>query len=76
MELIAKSLHYDNTNTLLTADATIDNVVNEVKKAALPLESGDIFFLSYSGHGGRVLINKMMKPTVLTKPGVYMMGNS
>ncbi|EEM80724.1 hypothetical protein bthur0011_52610 [Bacillus thuringiensis serovar huazhongensis BGSC 4BD1] len=54
MGLIAKSLRYDNTSTLLTTNATIDNFVNEVKKAASSLESGDIFFLSYSGHGGRV----------------------
>ncbi|MBG9582273.1 peptidase C14 [Bacillus thuringiensis] len=54
MELIAKSLSYDNTSLLLTTNATIDNFVNEVKKAASSLESGDIFFLSYSGHGGRI----------------------
>ncbi|MCR8854909.1 caspase family protein [Lysinibacillus fusiformis] len=54
MELIAKSLRYDNISTLLTSNATIDNFVNEVKKAASSLESGDIFFLSYSGHGSQV----------------------
>ncbi|MEH6887688.1 caspase family protein, partial [Priestia megaterium] len=54
MELIAKSLHYNNVSTLLTAKATINNVINEIKKAATSLESGDIFFLSYSGHGGSV----------------------
>jgi len=54
MELLARSLSYDNTSMLLTANATIDNVVNEVKKAASSLENGDIFFLSYSGHGGHI----------------------
>ncbi|MFJ7163285.1 caspase family protein [Bacillus safensis] len=54
MELIAKSLHYDSTSKLLTNNATIDNVINEIKKAASSLESGDIFFLTYSGHGGRI----------------------
>lgn len=52
MEAIAKSLGYDNVSVLLTANATIDNVVNEIKKAASSLEKGDIFFLTYSGHGG------------------------
>jgi len=54
MELIAKSLHYENISTLLTAKATIENVVVEIKKAAASLENGDIFFLSYSGHGSNI----------------------
>lgn len=76
MGLIAKSLRYDNTSTLLTTNATIDNFVNEVKKAASSLESGDIFSFLILDTVGVFLINKMMKPTVLTKLGVYMMVNS
>ncbi|MGG1940032.1 caspase family protein [Paenibacillus polymyxa] len=52
MKLISHSLNYDNTSTLLTASATINNVTTEIKKAATDLENGDIFFLTYSGHGG------------------------
>lgn len=54
MESIARSLNYNNISMLLTNNATIDNVVKEIKKAASTLESGDIFFLTYSGHGGQV----------------------
>ncbi|MNZ74475.1 Caspase domain protein [compost metagenome] len=54
MEMIAQSLNYNNVSTLLTTNATINNVVKEVKKAAFTLESGDIFFLTYSGHGGQI----------------------
>jgi len=42
------------TSTLLTKQATRDNVLNHIRKAAEFLEKDDIFFLFYSGHGGRV----------------------
>ncbi|PFB76795.1 caspase family protein [Bacillus thuringiensis] len=54
MEAIATSLHYEHTSKLLTTNATIDNVVKEIKNAASSLESGDIFFLTYSGHGAQI----------------------
>ncbi|XOK59671.1 caspase family protein [Paenibacillus elgii] len=54
MEKISHALNYSNISTLLTANATLKNVTAEIKKAAEALESGDIFFLSYSGHGGQV----------------------
>jgi hypothetical protein len=39
---------------LLTADATADAVLAELDAAARTLTTGDIFFLTYSGHGGQV----------------------
>jgi hypothetical protein len=39
---------------LLTTDATRENVINEISEAAKALKAGDIFMLSYSGHGGQV----------------------
>ena len=42
------------TKLLLTPDATTDAVVEAIKAAGSELESGDLFFLTYSGHGGQV----------------------
>jgi len=39
---------------LLTADATRAKVLSGIRKAAKALKSGDLFFLTYSGHGGQV----------------------
>ncbi|MBL9134482.1 MAG: caspase family protein [Verrucomicrobiales bacterium] len=39
---------------LLTGQATAANVVAAIQAAAKTLKSGDLFFLSYSGHGGQV----------------------
>jgi len=41
--------------TLLTRDANRKNVIDEISKAASDLQPGDIFMLSYSGHGGQIL---------------------
>jgi hypothetical protein len=38
--------------TLLTKDATRNNVIEQISKAASALNSGDIFMITYSGHGG------------------------
>ncbi|QWU17698.1 Caspase domain-containing protein [Paenibacillus sophorae] len=54
MMAIAQYRNYNNSTLLLTQQATIQNVTNEIKKAAEKLKSGDVFFLSYSGHGGSV----------------------
>lgn len=43
-----------NSVLLLTAQATASNVSNGIRNAAQSLSNGDIFFLSYSGHGGQV----------------------
>src|SRR5262245_4834993 len=40
--------------TLLTKTATRTRVINEISAAAKTLKSGDIFLLSYSGHGGQL----------------------
>jgi len=51
--------HIANSNkfkvqTLLTKKATRAKVIGEISKAVRTLKPGDIFMLSYSGHGGQV----------------------
>lgn len=50
---IARSGNF-TVKPLLTKAATRANVINEISKAAKTLKSGDIFMLSYSGHGGQL----------------------
>lgn len=50
---IAKSQMFKVT-TLLTKDATRENVTKNIQNAAKTLKSGDIFMFSYSGHGGQL----------------------
>ena len=50
---IAQSLSYQTT-LLTDAQATSHRVLQELSGAAHQLQSGDIFFVSYSGHGGQV----------------------
>ena len=50
---VAKSRGFE-VQKLLTKTATSENVENGISKAAKKLESGDIFLLSYSGHGGKL----------------------
>jgi metacaspase-1 len=52
MQAMADSLGYSSTK-LIDSDATTYRVVSEIGQAARELESGDILFLSYSGHGGQ-----------------------
>jgi hypothetical protein len=40
--------------TLLTRRATRSNVLNAIRAAAKTLAAGDLFFLTYSGHGGQI----------------------
>lgn len=40
--------------TLLTRNATAANVLAEISSAARDLASGDVFLLTYAGHGGQV----------------------
>lgn len=50
---IAANIGYQTT-MLLTEAATRDAVTTTIRKAAETLASGDIFLLTYSGHGGQV----------------------
>jgi hypothetical protein len=53
MEGLAESRGFE-TSKLLTQQATADAITNAIENAARELKSGDIFFISYSGHGGQV----------------------
>ena len=53
MQEIASSLGY-TTKKLLTREATRATVIKAISDAAGKLGSDDIFFLTYSGHGGQV----------------------
>ncbi|HEX7256152.1 MAG TPA: caspase family protein [Gaiellaceae bacterium] len=53
MESLAETRGFETTK-LLTQDATAETIMNAVENAANELEPGDIFFISYSGHGGQV----------------------
>ncbi|SPF78741.1 hypothetical protein ALP8811_02672 [Aliiroseovarius pelagivivens] len=53
MEALAEAEGFTPTR-LLTADATRQNVVDQIEQAAAELKAGDMFLLTVSGHGGRV----------------------
>ena len=53
MEAIAKAKGMKST-VLLTKKATRANVLAGMRGAARALRAGDLFFMSYSGHGGQV----------------------
>ena len=53
MESLAQSRGFETTK-LLTADGTAEAILSSIQSAASELESGDIFFITYSGHGGQV----------------------
>jgi metacaspase-1 len=53
MTAIARSRKFEAT-TLLTSEATRDAVLQSIAAAAGALEPGDIFLLTYSGHGGQL----------------------
>lgn len=53
MQEIAVSLGYQSS-LMPTEKATRSEVIRSIKRAAEVLEGGDIFFLSFSGHGGQV----------------------
>ncbi len=54
MQVIASSGGFTRSVMLKTRDATRARVIGEIEKAAGELRAGDIFFVSYSGHGGQV----------------------
>jgi hypothetical protein len=53
MESIARANGFQPT-VLLTTEATAEAVTDVIRAAATELKSGDILFLSYSGHGGQI----------------------
>ncbi len=53
MAAIARSQQM-KASTLLTKRATRGNVLAAIRRAARGLKAGDLFFMSYSGHGGQV----------------------
>jgi hypothetical protein len=53
MRAIAEGRGFE-PNVLLTAEATADAVITAIERAAGELAQGDLFFCSYSGHGGQV----------------------
>ena len=50
---IAESQHFKAT-VLKTSEATAERVIEEMERAASQLTAGDIFVLSFAGHGGQV----------------------
>jgi len=54
MLAIATAQKYVACRQLLTKDATAAGVLNGIQQAASQLQSGDLFLLTYSGHGGRI----------------------
>ena len=50
---LAQSAKFE-TRTLLTARAKSAAFINSITRAANQLKSGDLFLLTYSGHGGQV----------------------
>src|ERR687889_2904453 len=58
---IAKAKKFE-VNTLLTKSATLEKVSDSIHNAAKTLKAGDIFMLSYSGHGGQLPDQNMDEP--------------
>ena len=54
MEAIAEKRGFEPRTKLLTREATSDAITKAIESAAGELEQGDIFFITYSGHGGQV----------------------
>jgi hypothetical protein len=53
MKAIAESRGFEPT-ILLTQEATAEAVTSAIERVAGELDSGDFFFITYSGHGGQV----------------------
>ena len=54
MKTIAQQLKYTDPLILPTEEATLERVRYEIAEIGKRLKGGDIFFLSFSGHGGQV----------------------
>jgi hypothetical protein len=55
MAALAKKQGFKSSSLLLTTEATAKAVAAAILGAAKTLRSGDLFFLTYSGHGGQVV---------------------
>lgn len=53
MQALAQAAGFE-AKKLLTRAATRDHVLKEIRAAGKSLEAGDVFLLTYSGHGGQV----------------------
>ncbi|NOD93227.1 hypothetical protein GS636_10560 [Ruegeria sp. HKCCD4884] len=53
METLATAEGFTPTR-LLTSDATRENVIEQIRRAARDLKGGDMFLMTVSGHGGRL----------------------
>ncbi|MFJ3881651.1 caspase family protein [Streptomyces sp. NPDC090077] len=54
MRDLAKANGFETLTTLLTRDATSENVAAALKTAATRLTAGDLLLLTYAGHGSQV----------------------
>jgi len=54
MNDLAQSKGFSSRKILLTKQATRSAVINELTRLSKTLKKGDIFMLSYSGHGGQL----------------------
>ena len=54
MQALAKTQGFTKVTKRLTKKATRNRVLADIKAAASKLKRNDIFFLTYSGHGGQV----------------------
>jgi len=54
MQALAKKQGFKSNTPLLTEHATVGVVSKAIRAAAKQLGKGDVFFLTYSGHGGQV----------------------
>lgn len=54
MLAIAQAKGFKRSKTLFTAQATAGAILQEIGAAARELAAGDVFFLTYSGHGGQL----------------------
>ena len=54
MQALAKTQGFTKVTKRLTKRATRNRVLADIKAAAAKLKRNDIFFLTYSGHGGQV----------------------
>jgi subtilisin family serine protease len=51
----ATNASFQSVHSLLTKEATSKNVLKQLDDAAATLKAGDLFLLSYSGHGGSII---------------------